>query len=307
MADILDELLKGGVAPEQLASELRRQMEYGLAGAASGSKRLGPLGAGMREEALGQAVDYRNRADKKAAGEAAAEFERLKMAVQAAEKKADRDQRSADNAANRAMQRELAKLREAGANSRAKIKAKKPAEGGTAVNALAHADEADRLAAHAAGLKERVGFLTSGLVGQVSKYVGGTPARGMEADLDTLMGNLALTKLDEMRRLAAESGAKGSGLGQVTEREIALLQSTIASIDITQPGSQLKRNLDKVREHYKSIGEKMRQLAEEQADLEVGQGEVEGGDPSEEADYDQLMQKMLDDDPALAEAFAGLE
>jgi hypothetical protein len=93
----------------------------------------------------------------------------------------------------------------------------------------------------------------------------------------------------------------------VTEREIALLQSTIASIDITQPGSQLKRNLDKVREHYKSIGEKMRQLAEEQADLEVGQGEVEGGDPSEEADYDQLMQKMLDDDPALAEAFAGLE
>lgn len=297
--DILEELLKGGVPTDALAKELRRQVEYGTAAAASGSRRLAPIGAGVREEALAQAGAYRTRADKKAAGEADRQLAALQAAVQAADRKADREQRAADNAAQRALQRELAAMKEAGANTRAKIKKGGAAGVNPAATALAHSEEASRLAAHAEGLTKRPNLLSAGLGGQVLSMVGGTSASDLEADLETLSGNLALTKLDEMRQLAAEAGAKGSGLGQVTEREIGILMSTVASLVQKQSPQQLRRNISIVRDHYKSIAKKMRELAVEQADWSASD---EAG-PEAADDPDALMQSFLDQNPDIADAF----
>lgn len=90
------------------------------------------------------------------------------------------------------------------------------------------------------------GTLTTGLVGKVMGDVAGTTAYDLRAAVDTIKANIGFDRLARMR----EESKTGGALGQVTERELALLQATIDSLDANQSEKQLRVALTRVRGQY---------------------------------------------------------
>lgn len=72
----------------------------------------------------------------------------------------------------------------------------------------------------------------------------GQGATDLARTLDTIKANIGFEELQTMR----DNSPTGGALGQVTERELAFLQSTIASIEQAQSEDQLKRNLQILRD-----------------------------------------------------------
>lgn len=91
--------------------------------------------------------------------------------------------------------------------------------------------------------------LTAGAIGAVGAMIPGTPAYNLNATLDTLKANLSFDRLQQMR----EASATGGALGSVTEKELELLSSTIASLKQGQDPKQLQRNLQDVKARYGRI------------------------------------------------------
>lgn len=75
-----------------------------------------------------------------------------------------------------------------------------------------------------------IGVTESGFIGGVSSSVPGMPAYDREKQLLTLRANLGFEQINQMKKLAAESGASGTGLGQISNIEFMSLQSTIDAI-----------------------------------------------------------------------------
>lgn len=76
-----------------------------------------------------------------------------------------------------------------------------------------------------------------------------TPASRMKLALDTIKAQIGFKELQAMR----EASKTGGALGQVTVRELELLQRTIAAIEPELKPEDLKSNLKKVREVMMSI------------------------------------------------------
>lgn len=95
--------------------------------------------------------------------------------------------------------------------------------------------------------------LTAGFGGAVLNMLPGSPARNLRATLDTIDSNIAFDRLSQMR---AESPT-GGALGSITEGELRLLKSTIASTDPTQGPEQLKANLAYIEQTYNSMIERV--------------------------------------------------
>lgn len=89
----------------------------------------------------------------------------------------------------------------------------------------------------------------TGAVGGALAGLGGTEARDLKALLDTVKAKAGFRELQAMR----DSSPTGGALGQVTERELAMLQATIGNLEQSQSGEQLKRNLQRVRKVYEEI------------------------------------------------------
>jgi hypothetical protein len=87
------------------------------------------------------------------------------------------------------------------------------------------------------------GFLGKGLR---DLGFGGTDAADLEIALRPVVANIGFTELNEMRA----ASPTGAALGQVTERENTLLQSTIKAIDPNGSPELLKKNLQYVRDVY---------------------------------------------------------
>ena len=90
---------------------------------------------------------------------------------------------------------------------------------------------------------------STGFVGQLTSGIGGLPSAKLRSMLDTIAANIGFDKLAEMRR----NSPNGAALGNVTERELALLQSTIASIDPDAGEELVKRGLDEIERQYQDI------------------------------------------------------
>ncbi|MEL7452039.1 MAG: hypothetical protein AAGJ50_01520, partial [Pseudomonadota bacterium] len=90
---------------------------------------------------------------------------------------------------------------------------------------------------------------SAGLMGQIGQNIGSTPARNLRAALETVMANIGFEKLQEMR----ESSPTGGALGNVTERELAFLQSVRGSLDQLQSPAQLRETLEKVKQSLTEI------------------------------------------------------
>lgn len=92
---------------------------------------------------------------------------------------------------------------------------------------------------------------TTGLFGQVMGNLKGSSADRLDQFLNTVRSNVAFDRLQAMR----ESSPTGGALGSITERELALLESTIGSLERSNP-EDLAYNLKRVQEVYDRVMEK---------------------------------------------------
>lgn len=85
----------------------------------------------------------------------------------------------------------------------------------------------------------RIGATTAGWGGNMLANVPGTAASDLRKDIGTLQAIAGFDELNAMRAASPTGGA----LGNVTERELAFLQSVVRNIETSQSPEQLRRNL----------------------------------------------------------------
>lgn len=95
--------------------------------------------------------------------------------------------------------------------------------------------------------------------------IGGvTPAGQMDSLIETIRANVGFDKLHSMRETS------GGALGQVTERELAFLQSVFGSLRTDLSPQNVRRNLERLREHMVGREERLRAaLAQDFPDLDT--------------------------------------
>lgn len=87
---------------------------------------------------------------------------------------------------------------------------------------------------------------TTGFMGKLGSFVPGSPAFDLQESLKPIIANLGFDKLQDMR----DNSPTGGALGQVSERELDLLISAVASLNTAQSEEQFRENLQTVKEHY---------------------------------------------------------
>lgn len=97
------------------------------------------------------------------------------------------------------------------------------------------------------------GFFETGLIGQATSGLGGTPAYDREKELLTIRARLGFDQINEMKRLAAESGASGTGLGQISNIEFMSLQSTIDAIYTGMSREKQNESLANIKKHLLNV------------------------------------------------------
>lgn len=106
--------------------------------------------------------------------------------------------------------------------------------------------QADAMIAKVDQALSKVNGWTTGWLGSVMSKVPGSEAVNLQKDVETIKANLAFAQLQEMRRNSPTGGA----LGAVSERELSLLESAVASLDTVQSTPQLRQRLNEIRTHY---------------------------------------------------------
>lgn len=104
----------------------------------------------------------------------------------------------------------------------------------------------DRVMNAVAEAEEGVSFMTTGALGALTGKFAGTPAYDLRKKIVEIKANIGFTELQKMR----EASPTGGALGQVAVQELEALQATLGSLDANQSEMQLRRNLNKVYEHY---------------------------------------------------------
>lgn len=84
---------------------------------------------------------------------------------------------------------------------------------------------------------------TLGIGGKIKRQIPGTAAANFSADLNTLKANIAFGALQQMR----DASKTGGALGQVSEKELALLESTLGGLSLDQSPENFKANLEKIK------------------------------------------------------------
>ena len=90
---------------------------------------------------------------------------------------------------------------------------------------------------------------TTGIKAQLTRGVAGTDARKLATNLDSIKAIVGFAKLQEMRNNSKTGGA----LGQVSERENILLQSSRGSLDQLSGPDELKKTLNNIKDAYNNV------------------------------------------------------
>jgi hypothetical protein len=98
----------------------------------------------------------------------------------------------------------------------------------------------------AADANDNGGWLETGYLGSFNRDRPGSAAFDLQEKLKTIDANSAFAKLSQMR---AESPT-GGALGNVTEKELEFLKSTIANLNPNQSHAEFLRSLKTARDHY---------------------------------------------------------
>ena len=94
--------------------------------------------------------------------------------------------------------------------------------------------------------KGQTGFFTTGMIGGIGSKIPGSEAFNLSKTIDTIKANVGFDALQNMR----DNSPTGGALGQVSERENLLLQSTIANLEQSQSQDQFLENLKAVEDAY---------------------------------------------------------
>lgn len=96
------------------------------------------------------------------------------------------------------------------------------------------------------GVDNLIGRVSGWTVGRGSllQYIPETDAADFAADLDTLKSNIAFGELSAMR----EASKTGGALGAISEKELALLESTLGALSTHQSPQNFRRNLQQIRD-----------------------------------------------------------
>jgi hypothetical protein len=113
------------------------------------------------------------------------------------------------------------------------------------INVIDAASNAHRLS--------RRGWFTTGFGSEIASKFPGSSARDEKGLLDTIASNTAFSRLQQMR----DQSPTGGALGAISERELALLQSTIASLDQGQSDEQFQSNMRKIIGAYGRVVSKL--------------------------------------------------
>jgi len=97
------------------------------------------------------------------------------------------------------------------------------------------------------------GFMEEGFVGGVTAGVPGFPAYDREKELLSIRARLGFDQINEMKILAAKSGASGTGLGQISNIEFMSLQSTIDAIYVGMSGEAQNEALATIKKHLLNV------------------------------------------------------
>jgi hypothetical protein len=98
------------------------------------------------------------------------------------------------------------------------------------------------------------GFFEAGIPGAVlSTIAPGTGAYDREKELLSIRARLGFDQINEMKRLAAESGASGTGLGQISNIEFMSLQSTIDAIYVGMSAEAQNKALENIKKHLLNV------------------------------------------------------
>lgn len=100
---------------------------------------------------------------------------------------------------------------------------------------------------------------TAGLGGVILSKIPGTKARDLEATIQTIVANLGFKELQEMR----DNSPTGGALGQVSERELALLNSAKQNLENSQTPEQLKENLEDLKAQIRLSQKRIKQAFED--------------------------------------------
>ncbi len=93
----------------------------------------------------------------------------------------------------------------------------------------------------------KIDSLTAGPIGGVAQHLPGTSGYNVGSILKGVKANLGVQQMQAMRE-ASKNGA--SGFGQLSEKELDVLTSTVSNLDQAQDPEQLKKGLSKVRDHF---------------------------------------------------------
>ncbi len=98
-------------------------------------------------------------------------------------------------------------------------------------------------------LMEGASLPVTGFVGSRVSAIPGTAAHDIASLLDTVRANIGFDRLQQMRAASPTGGA----LGQVSEMENRLLQSTFGALNQSQTEDQFRRNLNRLKDYYSKI------------------------------------------------------
>lgn len=131
----------------------------------------------------------------------------------------------------------------------------------------------------------QVNEMTTGLVGSAARFIPGSAAANVYNTInDTLGGNIAFDRLQQMR----DESKTGGALGQVAVAELDALKGSIASLKVSNSPEQLRSNLQKVVYHYeRSMNAYNRMLADKRSRMQGVYGGGQGG-ASAPSDNDPL-------------------
>lgn len=97
-------------------------------------------------------------------------------------------------------------------------------------------------------------FWEAGVVGKALASVwAGSDAYDRDRDIMNIKANLGFEQINEMKRLAQESGASGTGLGQISNIEFMSLQSTVDALDVGMSAEAQIEALQNIDRHLKVI------------------------------------------------------
>ncbi|MEM9766064.1 MAG: hypothetical protein AAF968_26870, partial [Pseudomonadota bacterium] len=113
--------------------------------------------------------------------------------------------------------------------------------------------EAEKFERLQGDIDRAIGLARDGYATGAFSLLAGIPipsdARSLRNLVDTLKANLGFEAIQTMR----EASPTGGALGQVTERELGFLQSTIANLDTGAGEEELARQLNKVSGHLTTL------------------------------------------------------